>query len=271
MPEQGQAEEIRLVGLAASENFLDALGLHPAGHPPALGGAQELVVVPEPAEHHLLLFAAEDHRVEADCSRRRGVPLDAHREVAQHVVVHREIRQHFGQPGLHLRIGAFDAAQSRVIDVSVRGEHRVEVVEAALVNRGVLLSDLGRPDAALASYDAAIAVEATDADRACALEILAQRLVAHFGAPDLTTARAAAEEEIAFAASLSEHPKGMLLALSRQYEGGAIRESFRTLTPAAADKSRRDHPSFSRDLLRRSACPVAMSGGWIGLGRSAFV
>jgi hypothetical protein len=75
-------------------------------------------------------------------------------------------------------------------------------------------------------------VEATDADRACALEILAQRLVAHFGAPDLPTARAAAEEEIAFTASLSEHPKGMLVALSRQYEGGAIRESFRTLTPA---------------------------------------
>jgi hypothetical protein len=75
-------------------------------------------------------------------------------------------------------------------------------------------------------------VEATDADRACALEVLAQRLVAHFGAPDLPTARAAAEEEIAFAASISEHPKGMLVALSRQYEGGAIRESFRTLTPA---------------------------------------
>jgi len=42
----------------------------------------------------------------------------------------------------------------------------------------------------------------------------------------------AAEEEIAFAASLSEHPNGMLVALSRQYENGSIRETFRTLTPA---------------------------------------
>src|SRR5262245_21432001 len=75
-------------------------------------------------------------------------------------------------------------------------------------------------------------VEATDADRARAVEILAQQLVTHFGAPDLTAAKMAAEEEIAFAASLSDHPNGMLVALSRQYEDGSIRETFRTLTPA---------------------------------------
>ena len=75
-------------------------------------------------------------------------------------------------------------------------------------------------------------VEATDPDRARAVEILAQQLVTHFGAPDLAVAKVAAEEEIAFAASLSEHPNGMLVALSRQYENGSIRETFRTLTPA---------------------------------------
>jgi uncharacterized protein DUF6505 len=75
-------------------------------------------------------------------------------------------------------------------------------------------------------------VEASDADRARAVEVLAQRLVSLFGAPDMATAKLAAEQEIAFAASLSEHPKGMLVALSRQYEGGTIRETFRTLTPA---------------------------------------
>lgn len=75
-------------------------------------------------------------------------------------------------------------------------------------------------------------VEATDADRASAVDILAQQLVTHFGAPDMATAKVAAEEEIAFAGSLSDHPKGMLVALSRQYEDGSIRESFRTLTPA---------------------------------------
>jgi hypothetical protein len=79
-------------------------------------------------------------------------------------------------------------------------------------------------------------VEATEEDRAAAVELLAGRLVEHFGAPDLATARPAAEEEIAFAASLSEHPKGMLAALSRRYEDDAIRESFRTLTPGAGPK-----------------------------------
>jgi Family of unknown function (DUF6505) len=79
-------------------------------------------------------------------------------------------------------------------------------------------------------------VEASEAQRSAAVELLAQRLVEHFGAPDLATARPAAEEEIAFAASLSNHPKGMLAAVSRKYEDGAIRESFRTLAPSIGPK-----------------------------------
>jgi len=79
-------------------------------------------------------------------------------------------------------------------------------------------------------------VEATDEDRAAAVELLARRLVERFGAPDLATARPAAEEEIAFAASLSDHPRGMLAAVSRRWEEGAIREAFRTLTPGAGPK-----------------------------------
>jgi hypothetical protein len=79
-------------------------------------------------------------------------------------------------------------------------------------------------------------VEASGEQRAAAVELLAQRLVERFGAPDLTTARVAAEEEVAFAASLSDHPKGMLAAVSRKYENGAIRESFRTLTPSIGPK-----------------------------------
>lgn len=79
-------------------------------------------------------------------------------------------------------------------------------------------------------------VEASEADRAAAVELLAQRLVERFGAPDLAIARPAAEEEIAFAASLSDHPKGMLAALSRRCEDGAIREAFRTLAPSAGPK-----------------------------------
>ena len=57
------------------------------------------------------------------------------------------------------------------------------------------------------------------------LEMLAQQLVEHFGAPDLAAARAAAEEEVAFAASLCDHPNGMLVAVPRTFEDGAIREA----------------------------------------------
>ena len=72
-------------------------------------------------------------------------------------------------------------------------------------------------------------VEASEEQRFTALEQLAARLLERCGAPDLATARAAAEEEIAFAASLCAHPPGMLIAVSRRYENEAIRESFRTL------------------------------------------
>lgn len=79
-------------------------------------------------------------------------------------------------------------------------------------------------------------VEASESDRTGAVELLARRLVERFGAPDISTARPAAEEEIAFAASLADHPKGMLAAVARRVEDGAVREAFRTLTPAVGPK-----------------------------------
>lgn len=66
-------------------------------------------------------------------------------------------------------------------------------------------------------------------ERQAAVEALARQLVAQLGAPDLDTARAAAEEEIAFSASLAEHEEGTLVALHRSVEGGELREQFRTL------------------------------------------
>jgi hypothetical protein len=72
-------------------------------------------------------------------------------------------------------------------------------------------------------------VEAADADRAALVEALAAQLVAHFGAPDLATARGAAEEEVAFAASLCNQPVDTLIAVHRSYEDGEVREAFRTL------------------------------------------
>jgi hypothetical protein len=77
-------------------------------------------------------------------------------------------------------------------------------------------------------------VEASERDRHHATDLLTKRLVESFGAPDLATARPAAEEEIAFIASISDHPVGMLIAVTRRHEDGATRESFRTLSPRLA-------------------------------------
>lgn len=77
----------------------------------------------------------------------------------------------------------------------------------------------------------AIVQEATAEEIAAAEHSLAERLVAHCGAPDVATALPAAREEIAFAASLADHPFQTLIAMTRRFEDGEIREQFRTLKP----------------------------------------
>ncbi len=72
-------------------------------------------------------------------------------------------------------------------------------------------------------------VDADEADRKEATGLLAARLVEHFGAPDLDTAHKAAEEEIAFAASLCDHDIDTLIAVHRTHEDGEVREAFRSL------------------------------------------
>jgi hypothetical protein len=74
-------------------------------------------------------------------------------------------------------------------------------------------------------------VDADETDRVEIAEMLAAHLVARFGAPDLASARLAAEEETDFAASLCDHAPGVLVAVTRSHENGAIREVFRTLRP----------------------------------------
>ena len=81
--------------------------------------------------------------------------------------------------------------------------------------------------------------EASEEGRAAAVELLAQRLIERFGAPDPAVARGAAEEELGFAASLSNHPEGTVIALARTHENGDVRESFRTLAPGAVTKPKR--------------------------------
>jgi uncharacterized protein DUF6505 len=82
-------------------------------------------------------------------------------------------------------------------------------------------------------------VEATEAERARLVELLAERLVRHFGAPTIAAATAAAEEEVAFAQSLCSVPQDSVVAVHRTYEDGAVRESFRALRPRDGTKPAR--------------------------------
>jgi hypothetical protein len=82
-------------------------------------------------------------------------------------------------------------------------------------------------------------VEASNDDRQAVAARLAQQLVAHFGAPTLEQARAAAEEEVAFAQSLCSQPRDTLVAVHRTFEDGDVRETFRTLRPRAGQKPAR--------------------------------
>jgi hypothetical protein len=82
-------------------------------------------------------------------------------------------------------------------------------------------------------------VEATQQDRDRLVDMLGRQLHERLGAPDLAAARAAAEEEVAFAASLCDHPRDTLVAVRRTFEDGAIREAFRTLHPRGTRKPMR--------------------------------
>jgi hypothetical protein len=87
-------------------------------------------------------------------------------------------------------------------------------------------------------------VEARAADRRKVVEMLARRLVSDFGAPDLEQASAAAEEEIAFAESLCDQPTDTLIAVHRSFDGGELREAFRTLKPRTGAKPARAFSVF---------------------------
>lgn len=83
----------------------------------------------------------------------------------------------------------------------------------------------------LASFGWSTLVEVAEAeDREVVVAALAAHILAAYGAPGPAAARAAAEEEIAFAESLCQgHAPGTVLALERSLENGEVRERFRTL------------------------------------------
>lgn len=81
----------------------------------------------------------------------------------------------------------------------------------------------------------AVVVEATPEEREAAMIALARHLLAAHGAPDVGTARAAAEDEIAFAEGLAQHPVQTLIAVHRTItDDGEISEQFRTFHAADA-------------------------------------
>ncbi|MCC6887040.1 MAG: hypothetical protein IT536_00665 [Hyphomicrobiales bacterium] len=82
-------------------------------------------------------------------------------------------------------------------------------------------------------------VEASEDDRRAAVDLLARHLFEQLGAPGNAEARAAAEDEFAFAVSLCEHPTDLLIAVHRTHENGDIREAFRTLHPRGERKPMR--------------------------------
>lgn len=64
-----------------------------------------------------------------------------------------------------------------------------------------------------------------------AVDLLAYRLFAELGAPDLAAARAAATEEVEFAAGLCTHPVNTVIALAREMGEDGVRERFRVIAP----------------------------------------
>lgn len=102
-------------------------------------------------------------------------------------------------------------------------------------------------------------VEATEAERAALVDTLADQLIEHFGAPTIEAARAAAEEEIAFAESLCTIPQDSIIAVHRSFENDAVRETFRALRGREGAKPTRafsfietesdDEPSEQIDLI----------------------
>ncbi len=96
--------------------------------------------------------------------------------------------------------------------------------------------------------------DAPDAVVRSVTDVLAQHFVDRHGAPSLDAARQVAEREVAFAASLCDHPVGTLLTIFRQHGPDGVVEQFATVTRDAAP----DHdagPDFGKpfDLLALAA------------------
>lgn len=82
----------------------------------------------------------------------------------------------------------------------------------------------------------AVIVEASEEERESAIAALAEALMTRFGAPDMASARGAAEAEFADATELAAPAPGTLVAIHRTIENGEIIERFRTLLPGTDER-----------------------------------
>jgi len=120
--------------------------------------------------------------------------------------------------------GAFEYADSEPADLSPKQK-------LAFAQGFLGLASFGRSTVVSVS-------SASDADLDAATDALAAHLMQRYGAPDLAAARAAAAEEIAFAADLcAPYPVNQLLLVARELADEGIREVFK----AAEKPDRLDH------------------------------
>ncbi len=79
------------------------------------------------------------------------------------------------------------------------------------------------------------------------IEHLAQAFMRKLGAPDMDSARAAAQEEVHYAQTLCDYPINTLIAVQRSLdETGAVREQFRTLRPREENAGQDGLHTFAR-------------------------
>lgn len=79
------------------------------------------------------------------------------------------------------------------------------------------------------------AIEASDEQYEACVRKLAAHFVEVYGAPDILAAAKAAREELAYAASLAEHPNHTLLILEREpAESGGVAERVRVVVKSRA-------------------------------------
>jgi hypothetical protein len=94
----------------------------------------------------------------------------------------------------------------------------------------------------------AAVADVPESEYARAIELLAYRLFAEFGAPDLEAARAAAKDEVDFAAGLAVHPVNTIVAVARELDEDGIKERFRTVTaPREKDHAKVWEPEREAD------------------------